>query len=100
MKSHFIAAMLLVLMLNLYIASCQDIDRTFNLFKKKKEKIKEGKEKLKKPKYKPDQRTFFKHKNKKKKEKPSYKPAYHPAPAYSPPDYNFHHIPGTMKHEI
>merc|ERR1712154_713138 len=70
---------MLVLLLDVFANADDDVDRTFNLFKKKKEKLKE---KEKKPKYKPDglKRTFFKKKHK-NKEKPSYKPDHYPISA-------------------
>merc|ERR1712130_575047 len=91
---------MLVLLLDMFASADDEVDRTFNLFKKKKEKLKD---KEKTPKYKPDglKRTFFKNKHKnnhKNKDKPSYKPDYHPKPAYHPqPVYHpkpAYHVPG------
>merc|ERR1719151_193488 len=81
MRTLIVSLLLLVLLLDIFAVG-DDIDRTFNLFKKKKEKIKD---KLKKD----------KDKDKKKpkpsyKPQPSYKPSYHPpaVPSYSPPSYH------------
>lgn len=84
MRTLLLATLLLVLLLDIFAMADDDIDRTFKLFKKKKEKVKD---KIKKPSYKPDQRTFFKKKNKDKPKKPSYKPSYHP-PSYHPEPYH------------
>ena len=88
MRTILILAFLFVILLDVFVVADDEVDRTFNLFKKKKEKLKDKD----KPSYKPDlkgvKRTFFKkkHKNKEKK-KPSYKPrpSYHPVkPSYHP----------------
>merc|ERR1711963_322596 len=93
MRTILILAFLFVILLDVFVVA-DEVDRTFNLFKKKKEKLKDKD----KPSYKPDlkgvKRTFFKkkHKNKEKK-KPSYKPrpSYHPVkPSYHPEP---HHAP-------
>merc|ERR1711971_187376 len=95
MRTLIVSLLLLVLLLDIFAVG-DDIDRTFNLFKKKKEKIKDKLKKDKdknKPSYKPVIARTFRKKNKnkdKKKPKPSYKPSYHPpaVPSYSPPSYH------------
>ena len=97
MRTLIVSLLLLVLLLDIFAVG-DEIDRTFNLFKKKKEKIKDKLKPPCKPSYKPPKgikRTFFKkkHKNKNKdKKKPSYKPSYHPPAvphqSYSPVSYH------------
>merc|ERR1711936_800776 len=97
MRTLIFSLLLLVLLLDIFAVG-DEIDRTFNLFKKKKEKIKDKLKPPCKPSYKPPKgikRTFFKkkHKNKNKdKKKPSYKPSYHPPAvphqSYSPVSYH------------
>jgi len=91
MRTILIIAFLFVILLDVFAVADDEVDRTFNLFKKKKEKLKEKD----KPKYKPDlkgvKRTFFKKKHKNKEKKPSYKPrpSYHPVkPSYHPEPYH------------
>ena len=91
MRTILIIAFLFVILLDVFAVADDEVDRTFNLFKKKKEKLKEKD----KPKYKPDlkgvKRTFFKKKQKNKEKKPSYKPrpSYHPVkPSYHPEPYH------------
>ena len=94
MRTLIVSLLLLVLLLDIFAVG-DEIDRTFHLFKKKKEKVKDKlkKDKDKKPSYKPVIARTFRKKNKnkdKKKPKPSYKPSYHPpaVPSYSPPSYH------------
>merc|ERR1712110_28635 len=100
MRTLIVSLLLLVLLLDIFAVG-DEIDRTFHLFKKKKEKVKDKLKKDKdknKPSYKPViARTFRKeNKNKdKKKPKPSNKPSYHsPAvPSYTP-SYHAPSYPG------
>ena len=95
MRTLIVSLLLLVLLLDIFAVG-DDIDRTFNLFKKKKEKIKDKLKKdkdKKKPSYKPVIARTFRKKNKnkdKKKPKPSYKPSYHPPAvlSYNAPSYH------------
>ena len=95
MRTLIVSLLLLVLLLDIFAVG-DDIDRTFNLFKKKKEKIKDKLKKdkdKKKPSYKPVIARTFRKKNKnkdKKKPKPSYKPSYHPPAvlSYNTPSYH------------
>ena len=95
MRTLIVSLLLLVLLLDIFAVG-DDIDRTFNLFKKKKEKIKDKLKKdkdKKKPSYKPVISRTFRKKNKnkdKKNPKPSYKPSYHPPAvlSYDTPSYH------------
>ena len=91
MRTLIVSLLLLVLLLDEFAVG-DDIDRTFHLFKKKKEKVKDKLKKNKdKPSYKPViARTFRKNnKNKdKKKPKPSYKPHPPAVLSYNPPSYH------------
>merc|ERR1712088_489458 len=98
MRTLIFSLLLLVLLLDIFAVG-DEIDRTFNLFKKKKEKIKD-KDKDCAPSYDRSftddvDRTFnlFKKKKKNKdKKKPSYKPSYRPPAvphqSYSPVSYH------------
>ena len=95
MRTLIVSLLLLVLLLDEFAVG-DDIDRTFHLFKKKKEKVKDKLKKDKdkdKPSYKPVIARTFRKKNKnkdKKKPKPSYKPSHHPPAvlSYNPPSYH------------
>merc|ERR1711915_906532 len=95
MRTLILSLSLVLVFLDVLVVGDPDIDRTFGLFKKKKEKVKD---KIKKPKYNPcSRRSFllademddiqdrtFKLFHKKKEKKPSYKPR----PSYRPPSYH------------
>merc|ERR1739845_204630 len=95
MRTLILSLTILLMFLDVLVVGDPDIDRTFGLFKKKKEKVKD---KIKKPKYNPcSRRSFllademddiqdrtFKLFHKKKEKIPSYKPR----PSYRPPSYN------------
>ena len=73
MRTLIVSLLLLVLLLDIFAVG-DDIDRTFNLFKKKKEKVKDKlkKDKDKKPSYKPViARTFRKRTRIKTRRSPS-----------------------------
>ena len=99
MRTLIVSLLLLVLLLDIFAVG-DEIDRTFNLYKKKKEKVKDKLKKDKdknKPSYKPVIARTFRKKNKnkdKKKPKPSYKPSYHPpaVPSYTPSYHGMHII--------
>merc|ERR1712223_2176920 len=94
MRTLILSLSLLLVFLDVLVVGDPDIDRTFGLFKKKKEKVKD---KIKKPKYNPcSRRSFllademddiqdrtFKLFHKKKEKITSYKPR----PSYRPPSY-------------
>merc|ERR1711863_84522 len=118
MRTLVLSLSLLLVFLDVLVVGDPDIDRTFGLFKKKKEKVKD---KIKKPKYNPCSRRSFLlademddiqdrtfklfHKKKEKikedkkkcegyrrtfhkKKKKEKKPSYKPRPSYRPPSYH------------
>ena len=118
MRTLILSLSLLLVFLDVLVVGDPDIDRTFGLFKKKKEKVKD---KIKKPKYNPCSRRSFLlademddiqdrtfklfHKKKEKikedkkkcegyrrtfhkKKKKEKKPSYKPRPSYRPPSYH------------
>merc|ERR1712088_1162725 len=112
MRTLIFSLLLLVLLLDIFAVG-DEIDRTFNLFKKKKEKIKD-KDKDCAPSYDRSftddvDRTFnlFKKKNKNKnkdKKNPSDKPSYHPPAvphqSYSPVSYHAPSYSGSVPFPI